>query len=685
MSTLIENLMSLNHSLILCIVAAAGLAQTPEHPLTALPYTPSLDTRFMDKSADPCKNFYQYACGNWNKVNPMPADQARWDVYSKMTDDNQRFLWGLLDKYSKAANRTPNEQKIGDYFGACMNIAAIEKAGVGPLDGALKQIAEMKSTHDIAAYVGSQVHEGVDVLFNFGSGPDLDNATVVTAELAAGGLGLPDRDYYFKADSKSQDIRKRYVEHVAKLLTLLGETSTDAQTDAGIVMRIETALADKSLTRVQKRDPYQLKHKMTVDQLRQSMPDFDWDEFLAKVGTPSFEKLNVEEPKFLDELNGQLHNGKLSDWRAYLRWHLVHAQATTLTAAFEDENFNFYSKYLRGVPQMQPRWKRCTRTVGYRLGDAVGQVFVQETFSPNTKAEVLTMTKQIELEMESDIKSLTWMSDGTRNEALRKLHSIVNKIGYPDKWKDYSSVPMKADDFFSDNAAAEAFEAQRELSKIGKAVDRMEWMMPATVVNAYYDPQTNTINFPAGVLAPPLFDPQLDAAPNYGNTGATIGHELTHGFDDEGRQYDADGNLKDWWTEQDAKAFEQRVGCVRDQYAQYVVVDDIHINSKLTLGEDVADLGGTLLAYLAWKHATLGQDLKTVDGFTPDQRYFVGMAQWACGDTRPETKRMGAITDPHSPDEFRINGVVADLPQFGDAFGCQAGQPMRRTNACRVW
>jgi len=653
---------------------------------STLSYTPSLDTKFIDKHVEPCVNFYQYACGNWNKLNPIPGDQARWDVYAKVADDNSRFLWGLLDKYAKAApDRTANEQKIGDLFHACMDTAAIDQTGVKPLAAGLKEIADLQDMHAVAGYVGAQHRLGRGVLFDLDAAPDLDNSSLMMADAGAGGLGLPDRDYYFKSDTKSVEIRQRYLEHVARMLQLVGESSIDAQSDAAAILRTENALAGKSLTRVEKRDPYQLKHRMTLDQLRQLTPDFDWDQFLAKLGTPAFDNINVEEPNFFEALNQELRAGKLSSWRAYFRWHLLHSEASDMAAPLAGESFAFYSKYLQGVPQMPPRWKKCTRLVDRNLGDALGQVFVANIFSPQTKAEVLTMTKQIEAEMETDIKSLNWMSDVTRKEALRKLASIVNKIGYPDKWRDYSSVTITPNDYAGDLLATAAYETHRELSKIGQPVDRTEWQMTPPTVNAYYDPQTNDINFPAGVLEPPLFDAKMDAAPNYGNTGATIGHELTHGFDDQGRQFDAEGNLKDWWTPDDTKAFEKRVACVRDQYSQYVIVDSIHINSSLTLGEDVADLGGTLLAYLAWKHATLGQDLKNVNGLTPDQRYFVGMAQWACGAARPESLRMDAVTDPHSPEEFRINGVVANMPEFGAAFGCKVGQPMRRENACRVW
>ena len=659
-----------------------------ETPLNALPYTPSLDTDFMDRSVDPCTNFYKYACGNWNKLNPIPADQDRWDVYSKLTNENQRFLWGILEQAGQSAgNRTANEQKIGDYFHSCMSGEAVEKAGYRPLQPMLADIANLKSIDAIAAYVGDRHRQGLGrrVLFGFGSEQDYDNSSQEIAGAAAGGLGLPDRDYYTKTDAKSQEIRQRYVEHIQRMLQMIGESEPDAKADAQTIMSIETELAKASLTRVEKRNPYNLKHSYTRTELRGLVPNFDWDEYLNRIHAPEFQKLNVSEPKFFTTLNQQLGQRNLAAWRAYLRWQLVDSEARYLSPEFVQANFDFFDKYLRGVQQMPARWKTCTRLVDRQLGEALGEVFVTRTFSPQTKEDAVRITQQIEAEMGRDIKDLSWMSEPTKQQALVKLHTIVNKIGYPNRWRDYSSVRIDPSDFLGNVTRAAEFEEHRDLDKIGKPVDRGEWFMSPPTVNAYYDPQMNDINFPAGVLQPPLFDPRMDAAPNYGNTGATIGHELTHGFDDEGRQFDAQGNLKDWWTPSDAKAFEERVGCVRNQYAQYVVIDDIHINSSLTLGEDVADLGGTLLAYIAWKHATAGQQLQPADGMTPDQRFFVGMAQWACGDQRPESKRMHAITDPHSPDEFRINGVVADLPEFGEAFGCKAGQPMMRQTACRVW
>ncbi len=668
--------------------AAASLLLAQEKPLTTLPYTPSLDTKFMDKTADPCTDFYRYACGNWKKLNPIPPDQARWDVYSKLNEENERLLWGILEAAAKpTASRTANEQKIGDFYHACMDESAVERSGAKPIQSALETIAQLRSTADIAAFVADEHTLGFEsgMLFGFGSNQDFENSSQVIAFAAAGGLGLPDRDYYTKTDAKSREIRQHYVAHIQKMLRLIGASEADARTDAQAAMQIETELAQASLTRVQKRDPYNLKHKVTREQLTRMVPQLDWNRYWKGIDAPSFQSVNITEPKFYNELNRQLQQQNLAAWRAYLRWHTVHATAAYLSSNFVNEQFDFYGRYLNGVKQLPPRWKKCTRLVDGNLGEALGQVFVVKTFSPRTKQNALRMTREIEAEMGQDIRFLTWMSDATKQRAMEKLHAVVNKIGYPNKWRDYSSVVIESDDFLGNVERASHFEEKRDLDKIGKPVDRQEWGMTPPTVNAYYDPQMNDINFPAGVLQPPLFDPKMDRAPNYGNTGATIGHELTHGFDDEGRQFDAQGNLKDWWTDADAKHFEQRIACVRNQYAQYKIIDDIKINSSLTLGEDVADLGGTLLAYIAWKHATQDADKKPMEGLTPDQRFFVGMAQWACGDERPESKRVHALTDPHSPNEYRINGVVSDLPQFGSAFGCKVGQPMMRENACRVW
>ena len=659
-----------------------------EEPLSELPYTPSLDLTGMDQTADACTDFYQYVCGGWIAKNPIPPDQASWSVYGKLAQDNEQFLWGILEDAARpVGDRNPTQQKIGDYFAACMDEAGIEKLGAAPLRLVLDEIASLKSTRDLASFLAKE-HlraSGNELLFGFGSQQDFADATQVIASAAAGGLGLPDRDYYTKTDAKSKDIRSKYVDHVARMLELIGESKTEAVRDAKAVMEVETALAKASLTRVEQRDPYKLFHKMTPAELKKLAPSFDWTRYLADYDLGRVATVNVTEPAFFKAMDAEIRTVKLPDWKAYLRWHAVNTRAPYLSSAFVTEDFNFYRKTLRGVTEQPPRWKRCVRLVDRDLGEALGQEFVRRTFTPDTKEKTVEMTRRIERAMENEIRALDWMTDATKTRAAEKLHAIANKVGYPERWRDYSTVEIKRGDFFGDVTSATTFESRRQLAKIGKPVDRGEWGMTPPTVNAYYNPQMNDINFPAGVLQPPLYDPKMDDAPNYGNTGSTIGHELTHAFDDEGRQFDAKGDLKDWWTAEDAKKFEERVNCVRDQYAQYTIVDDIKINSKLTSGEDVADLGGTLLAYVAWKEAAAGAGLESRDGFTPDQRFFIGFAQWACNSQRPENLRVNAITNPHSPGKYRVNGIVANLPEFQKAFSCEESKPMVRAKPCRVW
>lgn len=680
--------------LLACLTAAAQTpaksapATTQDKPLQALPYSPSLDVTDMDKSIDPCVDFYTYSCGGWMKKNPIPADQSSWDVYGKLYNDNQQFLWGILDDLSKqTSGRTPTQQKIGDYFAACMDESAVERLGATPLKPQLDAIAAMKSKKDLAPVLAKQQLENrtEGLLFNFGSNQDFENSNDVIAFADSGGLGLPDRDYYLKTDAKSEEQRKQYVAHVTNMFELLGDSPATAQAEAAKVMAIETDLAKATLTLVDKRDPYKLFHKMDRAKLQALTPTFDWNTYLITAGLPNVQVFNVSEPDFYKEVDKELNAVSLDDWKTYLRWHIVHANAPYLSSKFVNENFAFYGKTLRGAEQLRPRWKRCVSLVDEQLGEALGQEFVRRAFSPEMKKSTVEMTQYIEDAMKQDIEQLTWMSPDTKRHALEKLHTIVNKVGYPNKWRDYSSVEIKRDDFLGNEMRATVFESDRQLAKIGKPVDRAEWGMSPPTVNAYYNPQMNDINFPAGVLQPPLYDPKMDDAPNYGNTGSTIGHELTHGFDDQGRQFDAQGNLKDWWTKQDADEFTKRAQCVVDQYGQYTVIDDLKINSKLTQGEDIADLGGTILAYAAWKAATANQQLHDIQGFTPDQRFFIGLSQWACGNERPETLRLRTLTDPHSPLKYRINGVVVNMPEFQKAFSCKAGQSMMKENRCRVW
>ena len=535
-----------------------------------------------------------------------------------------------------------------------MDEAAVEKAGATPLKAHLDAIAALRSVAGLPPLL-ARIHleSGDDTLFGFGSAQDYADSSRVIAFASSGGLGLPDRDYYVNSDAKSQEIRAKYLDHVAAMLALLGDSPDAAHAGAQTVMAIETDLAKATLTRVDRRDPYKQFHKFTRAQLLGLTPAFGWDAYWAGLGLPAPATLNVTEPDFYKEVERQLKNRGIQDWKTYLRWHVAHSAAPYLSHEFVETSFNFYSKTLRGIAEMRPRWKRCVNYVDRDLGEALGQVFAAKTFTPETKASTLAMTKEIEAAMQGELEHLDWMSDATKKQALVKLHGVHNKVGYPDKWRDYSAVNVVRGDFLADVTRATIFESKRQLAKIGKPVDRGEWQMTPPTVNAYYDPQMNDINFPAGVLQPPLYDPKMDDAPNYGNTGATIGHE--------------------------------RAACVSDQYSTYTVIDDIKINGKLTAGEDIADLGGTTLAYIAWKAATKGRDLKAMDGFTPDQRFFIGMAQWACGDERPENKRLNAVTNEHSPNEYRINGVVANMPRFGQAYSCQAGQPMMRQNACRIW
>jgi endothelin-converting enzyme/putative endopeptidase len=669
------------------VLTVAACAQT-DKPLTSFPYTPGLDVTSMDKTADPCVDFYQYSCGGWMKNNPIPSDQARWSVYGKLYQDNQQFLWGILDQLSKqTTGRNATQQKIGDLFGSCMDESAVNKLGAKPLQPYLNEIASMKSNKDLPVVL-SNLHMSLQtggLLFNFGSNQDFENSQNVIAFAQAGGLSLPDRDYYLKTDAKSVELRDKYLVHVQKMFELMGDKPDVAKADAAKVMEIETALAKASLTRVEQRDPYKLFHKVDFKGLQEMTPDFDWNVYIKGIGLAPQTTFNVTQPAFYKEVENQLKTRSMDDMKTYLRWHTVHAAAPFLSDEFVNENFNFFSKTLRGVPQLRARWKRCVSLVDGQLGEALGKEFVDRAFSPELKNKTNHMTQQIEQSMQEDINTLTWMSPETKKQALTKLHAIVNKIGYPDKWRDYGSVEIKPNDLLGNVQRATQFESKRDLNKIGKPLERGEWGMSPPTVNAGYNPQLNDITFPAGVLQPPLYDPKMDDAPNYGNTGGTIGHELTHGFDDEGRQFDAQGNLKDWWTKEDAKNFTDRTQCIVDQYAQYVVVDDIKINSKLTEGEDAADLGGLILAWVAWKAQTKDMKLEPRDGLSPGQRFFVGYAQWACENDRPENLRVSAATDPHSPGKYRVNGLVVNMPEFEKAFSCKAGQPMVKENRCRVW
>ncbi|HVF16434.1 MAG TPA: M13 family metallopeptidase [Steroidobacteraceae bacterium] len=682
--------MSRTYAFLLAAALTCSSTGSAEAPFTQLPYTPSLDLNAMDRSVDPCDDFYTYACGGWQKRNPIPADQSSWSVYRKLNAEMQQYVWGILVEAAKPVpGRTAIRQRIGDYFAACMDEKAIEAKGLSPLQPTLTRIEGIKNVSELPQLLGV-LHASMftgGLLFNSGSQQDARDASKVITGVYAGGLGLPDRDYYLKDDDRSKDTRARYQQHVAKMFELAGASAMDAAARAQAVMRIETSLAQASLSRVDQRDPYKIYHRVTLAELQKETPRFDWKSYFASVGFKPEPWINNAEPKFMVEMNRLLTSESLADLKTYLRWGVLDAQAPYLSKAFVDQDFAFYSAYMRGVPEQRPRWKKCVSWVDRDLGEALGKEFVDKTFPPSTKTQTLKMTQQIQEAMKVRIEQLDWMSPDTKQQALVKLQKMRNKIGYPDRWRDYSALTVELKDFYGNVTRATDFEVKRQAAKVGKPVDRNEWAMTPITVNAYYDPGKNDMNFPAAVLMPPLFDPKMDDAPNYANTGGTIGHELTHGFDDEGRQYDGDGNLNDWWQKKDAEEFERRAQCVRNQYKEYTIIDDIKINSELSSGEDIADLGGLIIAWIAWQEQTKNQRLQPINGLTPAQRFFVGFAQWDCANHRPEDLRVSAVVNPHSPPKYRINGVVVNMPEFAQAFECKAGKKLvkKSDEVCRIW
>lgn len=669
---------------VLAVLASILIPPAAYTQSAASAHPPVLDVTSIDTSVDPCTDFFTYSCGSWLKANPIPPDRTNWGVSSELADDNLALLRAILEEAAASgSDRGPVKQKIGDYYAACMDEKSIEAAGATPLKDGLEQIRQMRSKRDIARVAAGM--PGLSVPFDFQSDQDYKNSSQVIAEVDQAGLGLPDRDYYLNTDAKSVELRQAYVAHVQKMFELLGDAPTVAATESQTVLRIETALANGSMTQVERRDPKLLYHNMTRRELETLSPSFRWKEYFSRAGQPGLQSLNVTAPGFFKAMDATLKRESLDSWKAYLRWQLVSANAPYLSAAFVNANFDFFGKTLTGTQELRPRWKRCVNYVDSDLGEALGQAYVQRAFPPEAKQRAQKLVRQIEEAMQQDINALDWMSPATKQQALEKLHTVANKIGYPDKWRDYSALSIAPTDLMGNVLRARSFEFNRQIAKIGKPVERGEWGMTPPTVNAEYNPRLNDINFPAGILQPPLFDPNSDAAPNYGDTGATIGHELTHGFDDEGRQFDAQGNLRDWWTPEDGKQFDQRASCISDQYSQYVAVDDIKINGQLTMGENVADLGGLMLAYMAWKSETSGQKLEPIEGFTPEQRFFIGYAQSWCSATRDESKRLYATIDPHSPDKDRANGVVSNTPEFQQAFQCKAGSAMVREKRCRVW
>ncbi len=650
--------------------------------------TSGLDLGAIDRSINPCADFYQYACGGWLKNNPIPADESSWGRFDELFQRNQEILRGILEDSASHQERTAIDQKIGGFYQSCMNENLVEQRGVSPLKAELDRISSVANRADLVDEVARLHARQVPAFFSFYSSPDPKDARMTLAGIDQGGLGLPEKDYYLRTDQRSEEIRKKYVAHVAKMFVLAGTPAGEAAKKASAVMTIETSLAKASMDVTARRDPQSLVHEMPKTDLKQFGTQFDFNQYFTRIQSPGFTKLNVSVPDFVKGLDELLAKEEMSAVQHYLAWHYIHASARLLSKALVDENFDFYGRTLTGAEQQKPRWKRCVSATDDELGEALGRKFVEQTFGAQGKERTLKMVGEIEREMGRDIDSLTWMSPETKKEAQVKLRAVTNKIGYPDKWRDYSSVKIAADDYFNNWYRANEFENKRQLDKIGQPVDRTEWAMTPPTVNAYYDPTQNNINFPAGILQPPFYSNKAGDAVNYGAVGHIIGHELTHAFDDEGRQFDADGNLKNWWQKNDEIEFKKLADCFVNEYGGFSPLSGVELNGRLTLGENTADNGGVRLAYLALLDDLADQKKPVegeVDGYTEAQRFFLAFAQVWCENQRPEATRLLAQTDPHSPSKFRVDGVVPNLPEFSAAFGCKAPDAMFAAKGCRVW
>jgi predicted metalloendopeptidase len=665
------------------------LSQTPATDSGVPKQIPSFDVNAIDKSVDPCVDFYQYSCGTWMKNNPIPADKSRWGRFDELAEQNLYVLRDILVQAQAPGQHSATQKMVGDFYTSCMDEATIETKGTAPLAPMLARINAIKTKPDVIKVVAYMHQNATPALFAFYPQPDMHDSNATIAFIDQGGITLPDRDYYIKDDPRSVETRQKYVEHVQKVFELAGDKPDVAAAEAKTVLSVESGLAQASMDRTQRRDPKTRDHKMTVAEIGAAAPNFDLTAYFAGNGSPKFSSLNVGNPDFFKQVNGQLDGVSIADWKTYLSWKAINDHAQLLTKAFVQEDFQFNGKFMSGQQEMEPRWKRCVKATDRNLGMALGQLYVDKTFGPEGKARTLKMVKAIESAMHQDIGQLTWMSDTTKQQAYVKLNTIVNNIGYPDQWRDYSSVTITADDYYGNSSRAGAFEVKRQYNKIDKPTDRKDWSMTPPTVNAYYRPPMNDINFPAGILQPPFYGKLMDDAVNYGGIGVVIGHELTHGFDDQGRKYDAQGNFRDWWTPQDGKEFEQRADCTANEYSSFVAAKDdkgvVKLNGKLTLGENTADNGGLKLAYMALTEIIGNTKVAPIDGYTPQQRFFLAYGQIWCQNVTDQEARKRALTDPHSPGEWRVNGAVQNSAAFQQAWGCKAGQPMVSENACRVW
>jgi endothelin-converting enzyme/putative endopeptidase len=668
------------------LFSAALFAQNANEPAKA---PVSFDKSAFDTSVNPCQDFYQFACGGWRKANPIPADKSRWGRFNELDEYNQSVLHGILEKASAPGKHDAIETKVGDFYAACMDDNRADALGAKPIQPQLDEIGKISSSKQLMLTVASLHNQSVPALFRFVIGVDQHNATQHLADVDQGGLTLPDRDYYLKDDAKSIETREKFVAHVQKMFELLGESADQAAKDSKTVMDIETQLAKAAMDRTARRDPKATDHIVAVSELLNSAPNFNFADFFPATGVAKFDRVNISNPEYFKTVDPLITSIALDDWKTYLRWRVLNTAAPWLSKPFFDESFEFTGRYMSGAKEPETRWKRCTRLTDRSLGEALGRVYVDQTFGTEGKERTLKMVHAIEHQMDVDIHNIDWMSPETKKKAFEKLQAVMNKIGYPDKWKDYSSVKVTRDDLIGDIRRAQKFEIDRNHNKLNKPVDRTEWGMTPPTVNAYYNPTENNINFPAGILQPPFFSKLTDDAVNLGGIGVVIGHELSHGFDDQGRKFDAQGNLTDWWTASDAKAYEERSQCIADEYSNFVAVKDdkgeVKLNGKLTLGENTADNGGLHLAYLALQEIMGDKMNLPIDGSTPAQRFFIGYAQIWCQNQTDQIARQMAIVDPHSPGRYRVNGVIQNSPEFDKAFSCKVGDPMVSAKPCRVW
>ena len=663
------------------------------------------DPNQADRSLDPCQDFYRFACSKWFRDNPMPTDQVSWGTDSGLQLWNEKVLQEVLLKAAPPSpNRSAIQQKIGDFWAACMDEKGIAAAGTRDLAPELKRIDALVDKRDLIEAVAHlhmtlpgtwepslSINQMPAAFFGFGAKSDLDDASLVVVVLDQGGMGLPGRDFYLKEDARSAEIRSKYQSHVAKMLLLSGESAAEAERDAATIVTLETALAKAAMDNVSRRDPKNVNHKMSQEELQALTPSIDWKRYSAAVGAPAPHHYLIRTPAFFKGLDALIERHSLQDWKAYLRWHVVHGSAPYLAAAFEDENFDFYQRTLAGVQEELPRWRRCVRSTDHFLGEAVGQAYVERAFPAQKKIKAVEMVQEFQAALDKDIESLDWMTPATKKEAQKKLRMMLAKVGYPNQWRDYSSVKIGRESYLNNVHEAVGFEFRRLLAKVGKPVDRWEWRITPSAVDAYNDTQLNTINFPAGILQPPYFDDNADRVANYGAASGVFGHEIIHAFDDRGRKFDAGGNLRDWWTPEDAKSYDEREKCISDEYTQDVpeAGPGVRQDGRLTLGEDTADNGGTRLAFMAMeahlKKDGVSLDEKGSDGWTARQRFFLSYANSWCTEARPDAIRTRVLTNQHSYPPYRVNNVVSNMPEFWQAFGCKQGQRMVRQNACRVW